>query len=54
MTPAHERQAYDVASVLLAIAFVVVIALALSSGGTYANAVFDEGWAASTVRLRFV
>ena len=51
---ARERVLYDVASVILSAAFIVDIALSLSSGGTYAKAIFIEQWTEWTVRMRFV
>ncbi|KAH9942286.1 uncharacterized protein BXZ73DRAFT_97701 [Epithele typhae] len=53
MTRERERVAYETASVALSLAFLVALALALSSGATYARALFFESAAAQTVSLRY-
>ncbi|KAI0702927.1 hypothetical protein C8T65DRAFT_741412 [Cerioporus squamosus] len=54
MTPKRERRLYDIACVCMSVAFVVVIALSLGSGGVYAKGMYVESWATRTLQLRYI
>ncbi len=52
MTAKRERTLYDIACVCMSVAFVIVIALSLGSGGVYAKGMYVESWASRTLQLR--
>ncbi|RDX44851.1 hypothetical protein OH76DRAFT_1408642 [Lentinus brumalis] len=54
MTAKRERTLYDIACVCMSVAFVIVIALSLGSGGVYAKGMYVESWASRTLQLRYI
>ncbi|RPD63939.1 hypothetical protein L227DRAFT_521180 [Lentinus tigrinus ALCF2SS1-6] len=54
MTSKRERTLYDFACVCMSIAFVIVVALSLGSGGVYAKGMYYQSWANRTVLLRYI